>query len=486
MIIHRIGRKRVASEAAIYLSGTLLNRLFPFLLIPLYTRTMPAHEFGIWGFCMAALNALLILSDLGLNSATARLYYEHNDSDVATFLMTGLITRLLAAIGTALFLLLPLMAGWSWLTGNSFPALPYVPLLLACAAVQSIVSYNLAISRAMRQAGPFVRIQVVQTVLQAAAGAALVIAGFGAAGPLYGYLFGSFAVASVVGWLFVRQYLTRKPMDWQQAVESLLFGLKTIPANAAVWLRNMADRIIIGRSLSMSDLGLYQLAASGIAPMTILMGAFNNAYLPFYYEKRKQGSAALPLIAAIDMFVIFALGCLSAGVMSIAPELIRLLAPPSYSPGTTMVAPLVLSAFFGGVALQFNKELLFHKRPGTASAIAAFPAFAGVAANLLIVPLYGAMAAAWANSVVSAVILTGSIAAAQKVERTDHSLARLFGACIILTITASASSFWAPLDPFEPEALLLRVGGGATVLVILSVVLLPGHWRVLNASLRQA
>ncbi|CAN5255422.1 lipooligosaccharide flippase LsgA [soil metagenome] len=483
-VIRRLGASRMATNTGAYLLGTILNRLFPLLLVPVYTRLWSTSEFGAWGFCMTVLNVLLIVSGLGLDAATTRLYYDHHDPHaIRRFLIVGFALRIAVAIGTAIVLLVPLIAIWPWISGGAIPALPFVPLLLAGSSIQAVVAFNLANARAERRAKAFVQIQLSQALLQGIASLALVLAGWGAAGAFYGYAIGAGIVAVVAGARFVRRNRTSGPLPWGQMRENLAYGIKTMPVAISTWLRRMADRVVIGRSVSLTDLGLYQLSASGMAPLSILMGAFNAAYLPFFYEKRRKGADALPLIAAIDMAIVAGLALLSVAVMAITPELIRVLGPPRYAGAAHMTPALVLAVMLDGIQLQFTKELMFHKRPGLASWMITPPSLLGVVADIALVPHFGAIAAAWVAAVVSATILIGCIAATRRVERTGHDLPRLALVCALVAGFAFAASEMLPTAPFVPAALAARLGAAAIVGAAILLVLAPRNVRTVLTAL---
>lgn len=483
-VIRRLGASRMVTNTGAYLAGTMLNRLFPLLLVPVYTRIWSTAEFGAWGFCMTVLNVLLIVSGLGLDAATTRLYYDHRDpGDIQRFLMVGFALRIMVAAATALLLAGPLLAVWPWISGGAIPALPFVPLLLAASSIQAVVAFNLANARAERRAKAFIQIQLAQALLQAVTSVALVLAGWGAAGAFYGYAIGAGIVALVAGVRFVRRNRIAGPLPWGQMRENLAYGIKTLPVAMSMWLRRMADRVIIGRSVSMADLGLYQLSASGMAPLSILMASFNAAYLPFFYEKRRQGDGALSLIAAMDMAIVAVLAMLSVGVMAIAPELIRVLGPPRYAGAEAMTPALVLSVMLDGIQLQFTKELMFHKRPGLASWMTMPPSLLGVVADLLLIPRYGAIAAAWVAAGVSATILVGCIVATRRVERTGHDLPRLAVACGLVAFFALAANLWLPGRPFDLSALAVRLGGAGGVCAAIMLILAPGNIRTVTKAL---
>ena len=51
-----------------------------FLLLPLYTRTLSQHDFGIYVVIRANVEIFTYLLYLGLPSAAGRLYFDHRNS----------------------------------------------------------------------------------------------------------------------------------------------------------------------------------------------------------------------------------------------------------------------------------------------------------------------------------------------------------------------------------------------------------------------
>ncbi|MFD1949583.1 lipopolysaccharide biosynthesis protein [Sphingomonas arantia] len=477
-LLGRLRRSRLASNSSVYLGGTLLNRLFPFFLTPLYTRTMTPHEFGIWGFCMTVLNALLIVGDLGIGSATTRLYWDHAGSDgIGRFLTVGFLTRIGVAFGVSLGLAWPLMAGWQWLGAGMVPTWPFVPLLLGCSAVQAIVAFNLEIARSTHNPFLFSKIQIGQTILQSAMGAVLVLSDWGAVGPIVGYLVGAVIVAIIGAIAFVRQYGTLAGLDWSVSRAALRYGIASIPISASTWLRRMADRIMVGRSISMSNLAIYQVAASGMAPLAILMGSVNSAYLPYYYEQRRCGDVVLPRLVAMDSLITAGLAGISLATIAVVPELIHILAPPSYASAAGLASWFVLIAFFGGLTLQFTKELLFLKRPDLASVITLVPSMLGVVANFFVIPRFGAAGATMVGVAVNMIIFVVTVTVTRRVHSSGHDLVRIGLVCALVTLFCALFTEW-HFIPFAAWSLGLRMLAAILCLAaVVSILSIRTAWR---------
>jgi O-antigen/teichoic acid export membrane protein len=110
------------------------------------------------------------------------------------------------------------------------------------------------------------------------------------------------------------------------------------------------------------------------------------------------------------------------------------------------------------------------------------PSLLGVIADILLIPHFGAIAAAWVAAAVSAAILIACIAATRRVEKTGHDLRRLAAPCAIVAAYAGIASEWLPTAPWQITGLAVRLGSAAIVCAALAVILLPGNIRTVSRA----
>ena len=72
--------KLLAKHSLIYGVGNLLNRIVAFLLLPVYTRFLTPHEYGIKELVGISTDVVGMLVATGIASAIYRFYFEYEDT----------------------------------------------------------------------------------------------------------------------------------------------------------------------------------------------------------------------------------------------------------------------------------------------------------------------------------------------------------------------------------------------------------------------
>ncbi len=185
-----------------------------------------------------------------------------------------------------------------------------------------------------------------------------------------------------------RQFFSAK--YWKYAV---LFNLPLIPHYLSQVVLSSSDRIMIERMVSDSAAGIYGLAYSASMIMTILSGALLQTLNPWIYQRIKAKEinkitpiayASLSGVAAINLLLII-----------IAPEIIKIFAPPEYYDAIWIIPPVAISVYyifsydlFAKFAFYYEKRVLI-----TIASIAA--ATANIVLNFIFIKRYGYVAAGY-------------------------------------------------------------------------------------------
>ncbi|MBM7407142.1 MULTISPECIES: lipopolysaccharide biosynthesis protein [Sphingomonas] len=419
---------QATGSVLVYLVGFTLQKLVPFAVIPIYTRVLPRAEYGLVSVCLATLAAVNIISSLGIDAAATRLYYEERNSEgLARYIYSSFVLRLVSSvlIGGLMCILLAFM--WPHIVSDPVPAFPYVGLIAAGSALDGTLTFQQALLRAQKRAFRFVFVRLAQLVLQALIGVSLILwAGWGAEGPLTGYVVSSFLVVTTVSISFLRAIPRGTPFSWSDVRRNLSYGMLTLPQKIGNWFNNLSDRVILARFLSLDNIAIYQLGYSGGQLVSFVTTSLNNSYVPHYYEMKRDGANARTIVA-IDCAIISIVGILSLAGALLAPEVIAILAPPSFG-ASKAVMPIIVGAYYmNAVYTQFLKEFSYAKRVGLASTMVTIPALLTVPMNLLAIPALGYLGAALVTMVSFTLAVIGVTVAGQLwVERTPHPHVRLW------------------------------------------------------------
>jgi O-antigen/teichoic acid export membrane protein len=160
---------------------------------------------------------------------------------------------------------------------------------------------------------------------------------------------------------------------------------------------SQSDRVMLQRMSGESVAGIYSFAYSVALVISILWMSFNTTWVPFYYEYKKNDQKAQILLRAKNYIAIFSV--LTMGFILLAPEIYRIMAPPEYWPGISLI-PLIALAYYFNFLYSFPANYEFYNAKvklifiGTVCA-----AIINIVCNFVFIPLYAGIGAAIATLV---------------------------------------------------------------------------------------
>jgi O-antigen/teichoic acid export membrane protein len=164
----------------------------------------------------------------------------------------------------------------------------------------------------------------------------------------------------------------------------------------------------------LGEVGLYQMGASFGMALKLVLNAFEYAWAPFYYSTMKAADAKATF-RLVTTYGVAVLTLLVAGLAATGPAIVRWVLPPEFH-GAALVVPWVgLGVGFQGLylltSIGLNITKSTHYYPVATGAAAA----ASVGANVLLVPRFGSLGAAWANAAAYFVMFATAFVLSQRV-----------------------------------------------------------------------
>jgi O-antigen/teichoic acid export membrane protein len=217
--------------------------------------------------------------------------------------------------------------------------------------------------RLERRPVAFVLLSAVRPILILAAVLAFVIAGAGLEGAIAAWMLGTAASVVVAIWAIRRSYeLGFEPETARSIVGR---GYVRVPIIASYWTVAHADKFIVSRFVSPTDLGIYQLASMTALLLAAIPAAFFKAWRPL---KRTMTFAAVDDqygvgVARGTMLTYFGLVCITAllAVALFAPTIVRV-APPSFEDAGPLIPLLAAGAVMPYVLRGMNKAATMRRK----------------------------------------------------------------------------------------------------------------------------
>lgn len=224
-------------------------------------------------------------------------------------------------------------------------------------------------------------------------------------------------------------------------------------------IQSQSDRIMIQKMVNQDAVGVYSLAYAFANVLETLRYAFNNSWVPFYYDYTARGETKEMMRHAKNYLFLFT--GLVTGFILLTPEVFRIYAAPQYWSGIYYIPVLAVGSFMI-LLYNFPVNYEFYKRKTKQIAIGSMLAALGnIGMNLWLIPQYGAMGAAVATLGSYILLFLFHHAIAKYVVGGDYPFSlRLFLPYTLMVLAAAAAFYLLPDAWFLRWPMAACVGAG--------------------------
>ncbi|HYH54055.1 MAG TPA: lipopolysaccharide biosynthesis protein [Solirubrobacterales bacterium] len=442
--------RRLATTGAAYTAASIFSKLIAVALLPLYTRYLSPEDYGAAEVLFSAVVAASIFIRFGLIEAILRFYYkdDENPAEVVASTFAGLFW--LATAGA--LIALPFAEPISELLLRE-PAPDLVRIAIAGLWVLTLWEFLLTLFRLEERARAFF-VTTILNVLTAIALTVVLVVGLDEGAR--GLLLGSYASGAVFVLALVALQWRRLSLRFDRALLRRLFrfGLPTMPAEASLYLLNFVDRLIIVRTLGLTEAGLYSLAVKFAQAVNVLVRGFQLAWPPLAYSIRDDEVARRTYATVVTLFVA---GCafVVTGMWLFSRWIVRALAAPTFFDSYEAIGLISI-----GVTLYALYQVMVVILGRTDRTEFNFPAAIGalvvnVVLNLVLVPPLGIVGAGLALALSYLVGLGLMYAFTQRLFPVPYEWGRLLRVVLTVTVLVGFAELFVPTDGVD--GLLLRV-----------------------------
>lgn len=443
--------KKIAGNAAFQVAGKLLGTVFGLLTVAIMTRHLGRSGYGEFTTVLSFLQVFGILVDFGLTLTMVRMI-SREDADESAVASNVFTLRLVS--GVVFFGLAPLAA---------LP-LPYPATVKIGIAIGSLSFLGISLSQVLL--GVFQKhLATWKAAVAETLGRTVLLAGVAAAAA-YGLgllafitvLAASNALQFLLTWLYTRGLVRLRlrfdrPM-WREIVrESWPIGLSI--AFNLVYLKG--DVVVLSLMRTQEEVGLYGAAYKVLDVITVIPMIFMGLVLPLLaasWSKGDREGFGRRLGTAFDAMAILSVP-LAVGAYAVGGDLMAFIAGTAFAASGELLKVLMLggaAVFFGALFGHAVVALGLQRRMIGAYAADAILA---VALYIWLIPIHGAMAAAWVTFISEAFI---AVVTAWAVLRTSRARIPLG---VPLRAAAAAAVMFAAVTYAAPLHVLLRIILGA-------------------------
>lgn len=452
-----------------YLPANIVQGVVGFLAIIIFTRVLSAEDFGRYALAFSVLTLAHVAVFSWLEAAMARFWASAKPgADLA-----GHFASLYRSAGllTVAFVPIVLLVLWLW------PAHPLLKFALAAGLmgcpVRCFVKLAQERYRAAGEVGKAASLDMAMSIGGLAIGVGFAFAGAGGAAPLLGL-----GLAPLMALPFILpgelKHARGGVLERQRVRTYAVYGYPIAASLALTVVLASTDRFLLAYYLDEAAVGAYH-ASYSIANRTldVLFLWLGSAGQPALVMALERGGLERLKAAAREQASTFLLIGLpaAAGVALVARPLAEVLIGPELRAAATSVTPwIALSALlFGLTAYYFGQAFTLGRKTKRLLLAMAIPALLNIALNVVLVPRFGLVGAAWATAASFGVGLLATMLIGRRVMALPipwDSLAR----CAVATAAmAAVVAVLPPIGGFPELVLDAGVGGLVYAAVALTI-----------------
>lgn len=339
-------------DTNVVIATVVLSNLIRMVGSALLTRLLVPEAFGIVGLIGSIAFILSMVSDLGFQAFVIR----HRDGNVARFLdviWTIRFLRAAALCGVLMLLAEPVAA----LLGK-----PEIALAIAVSSLQFLIEglSSLALVTALRerQLPRLSALEIIGMIVQVAVSIVLAWA-WQTYWSIVVAILVSHVVRTVLSYVMFPQSGRRLRFDRAYATELGQFARFVTGSSIISMLLMQSDKVVLGRLLSLDQLGLYMLAANlAMAPLAFTYGYASRVLYPAYARVWHDAPETLKTVFYTGRWKVSVVYMLATGgLIGVAPLIVGVLYDPRYATASIYLRLLAITPMLALASVSANEVL---------------------------------------------------------------------------------------------------------------------------------
>ncbi len=439
--------KRLGTDTAIYGVSTVVGRFLTFILTPFYTNILPPAELGIVATLYAYIAFVNILYGYGMEAAymkyTATLEIGTKKQNFSVpFIFLGLSSIVFSSL---IILNKGVLAAAAGVPPELAILITYGAGILLLDALAIVPFASLRMERKSRMFAILKLLNIVLTVILNFI--FLLHFRLGIEGIFLSNVIASAATLIMLLPVVISQFT----LQWMGSLwrKLMQFSLPTIPAYIATMMVQVIDRPILESLTDKATVGIYQANYRLGIFMMLVVSMFDFAWRPFFLTQAKEPDAKPMFARVVTYFFLLMTGCFLL-ITFFLNEVVtypiyheRSILDARYWSGLTIVPVVLLAYMFLGISNGMVAGIYIEKQTQKLPVITFIGAGVNVAANFLLIPLWGIMGAAVATLLSYSIMAIVLYFIGQKIYPIEYEFARMLKIAV-------AASFVYGLHLFVP------------------------------------
>lgn len=432
-ILNKYKKMSVITKAALwFVICTMLQKCISFITVPIFTRLMPAEEYGLYSTYLSWYNIITVICTLNMHNciymngiSKAKTEKEKNDIAIPMLSLSEVITVILFFIYFVFHNYL-----------NEIIKLPTILVSLIFAQVLFDPAINFWLVR-QRFEYKYVKVvirTITMVVLNSVLGIIFVV--ISTTNQAIARAISIILVQALFGIvLYVYFFKKGKKIfsckDWKHILN---VQLPLLPHGLSLTILGSSDKIMINSLCSAIQAGIYSVAYSAGYVVNILKNSIVDALRPWTYEQIKEkkyndiNQSTKPILLLIliitFIFIVF------------APEIIKIMAPPDYYEAIYVIPPVAASAFFTFLYNMFSTISFYYEKTKKIMFASLAGAIFNIVLNAICIPTFGYIAAGYTTLVCYIFLAFVHFLIMNSICKSELNNAKIFDVRFIISLSA--------------------------------------------------
>lgn len=403
--------RNLVKSSGIYALSSLASPLVSLVLAPFLTHSLSHSDYGMLAVLNTVIALLAGITQFGLNAAFTRAYNFDYEAQRDRLEVLSTTVILLSLISIATTIIVVIAAPWlsSLLLGSS----SFVTLVRVVAVVvlmQNLALPGLAWLHAENRAILFSTVSMLNLLVTVVSTVVFVgVLHMEIAGALLAIGSGYVVIVSCTLPIIVLRAGLRLRFDIAWGM--LIFGFPNVINLVSGWVLQLSDRYLLSHYGSFSQTASYAVAYTlGGVLSSVVIAPFSLAWWSIMFPIAKRDDAPRVFRLIFRWFSI-ALLLAAFGLSSIGIIILDLFFPPAYHAAAPIIPIIALSMLFNGIYVVVSVGISLQRKTWLAAIFFTLSALINVGLNLIFIPAYGAVGAAFSTLIAyAALALMGYIA----------------------------------------------------------------------------
>ncbi len=357
MNLKSIFNTSLVKQSFVYVVCDGINKAIPFLLLPFITYYLTPDDYGIVTNFNVYVQILSVFVYLCTAGALPVMYYKLDKCEIKSYVSSMIFLNTIAtiiclAINICVYRLVD--KGLN----IDFTFQLYAIVLVWFTGITNI---NMILWRCEERPIAFGVYQISQSALNAITTIIFVITLLlGWRGRIYSMMCSAIVFGIFSLFILYRRDYWELRYQKKYFIQTVSFALPIIPHALSFWFRGGVEKILLSNMCSLSANGLYSVALTWGAVVTMFLTAFNNAYAPFLYKKlaifdKDKSGTTVQQSQMVRLIKICLWGTVVFVVIAyfVSVVLIKAIYPENYFGSLAFLPWVMLAQLFQGFYLMF-------------------------------------------------------------------------------------------------------------------------------------